>query len=338
MKPIYGKKAVGGKQMTDNRRPKAAVDCQLPSANSLPSAPSVPFLPGHTISQAHVQLSASRPVRSQRLLCQREVTPHDHEFYEIAFIQGGSGLHRTAEYVAPMRRGTVLAVPPGVTHAFPRMDNVRVTNIYYLAEWLLTDLRVLWEHDGLVPLFLAASIFRRNTPLQVPQFELNTRQFAECSRELDDIAQERERSQPSLVYLKAALLKFLIRLSRAYVEQQKSRELGFAFRREIWIALDQIEETIRQSNPLSVDELAGESGLSADHFTRLFKEATGFSPMDYFQRRRIHHACTLLLNPRNSITEVAYTLGFADAAHLSRLFLRYQGLSPRGYRKRYSKG
>ena len=57
--------------------------------------------------------------------------------------------------------------------------------------------------------------------------------------------------------------------------------------------------------------------------------------MDYFQRRRIHHACTWLLNPRNSVTDVAVALGFSDAAHFSRLFSRYQRVSPREYRKMY---
>jgi AraC-like DNA-binding protein/mannose-6-phosphate isomerase-like protein (cupin superfamily) len=300
-----------------------------------PPPPGTALKPHNTISQSHVLLSAARPVRTQLLLCRHQVAPHDHDYYEITFVHSGRGMHQTSDYELPIGPGSVLAVAPGATHGYPRMENVRLTNIYYLAEWLLTDLRALWEHDGLVPMFLAASLFRRNVPLQVPQFDLSKSEAAICSRELDDIAEELKKSQPSLVFLKASMLKFLIRLSRAYVERQKSRELGFAFRREIWSALDRIEETIRQSNSFSVDALAEESGLSADHFTRLFKEATGFSPMDYFQRRRIHHACTLLLNPRNSITEIAYSLGFSDAAHLCRLFQRYQGLSPRGYRKKY---
>lgn len=293
-------------------------------------------MPRYTIRHAEVQLSASRPVRAQSMLVNNSVTPHDHDYYEICVAHSGSALHQTDNYDLPFKAGSVVVIAPGQTHAFEQVKNLRVTNVYYLAEWLLADLRALWEHDGLVPLFLAASLFLRPMrDVRVPQFTLQEDDSERCRRELDDATRELSTPKPSLVYLKSALQKFLIGLSRSYVRDQQARELGFGFRREIWMAMEQIEETIRQSTPFSVEALATQSGLSTDHLSRVFKEATGLAPMDYFQRRRIQHACAWLLNPRNSVTEVAYALGFADAAHFSRLFSRYQGISPRAYRKMY---
>jgi AraC family transcriptional regulator len=75
--------------------------------------------------------------------------------------------------------------------------------------------------------------------------------------------------------------------------------------------------------------------MSPDHFTRVFKEATGWSPSEYFQMRRVHHACNMLLNAETNISEVAYRLGYADAAHLSRVLKRFRGISPREYRKSF---
>jgi AraC-like DNA-binding protein len=43
----------------------------------------------------------------------------------------------------------------------------------------------------------------------------------------------------------------------------------------------------------------------------------------------------MLLNPEHNISEVAYRLGYADAPHLSRIFKRFRGMSPREYRKTY---
>ncbi len=343
-----------------------------------------PLVPLHTITQSHVQLSAQRPVRSALLDVAGEVRPHDHDYYEISMGHAGSALHETDHYGLPFGNGTVVIIAPGQTHAFSAVNNLRVTNIYYLAEWLLTELRSLWENDGLVPLFLAASLFRRPIrDVRVPQFQLKAKESAECALELADISAELARPQPSLVLLKSSLLKFLIRLARAYrraaefshrkdaktqrTEGRNERtasspppslsgkilassvepgvgglglraagSLNANFRDEIWTALDRVEESIRQSTPFSVDELSGQVGLSADHLTRIFKDATGWAPMDYFQRRRIHHACTWLLNPRHSITDVAIALGFADAAHFSRLFRQHQGLTPREYRKMYA--
>jgi AraC-like DNA-binding protein len=296
------------------------------------------LVPTHTIRQSAVQLSAVRPVRAQFLEVRSNVAPHDHDYYEICVAHSGSALHQTDSYDLPFKSGSVVVIAPGQTHAFAQVKNLTVTNVYYLAEWLLTDLRSLWEHDGLVPLFLAASLFRRPMwKVGVPHFSLQASDAERCYRELEDATRELAMPNPSVVFLKSTLLKFLIGLSRSYALDQQSRELGFGFRREIWMAMDQIEEIIRQSTPFSVEDLATQSGLSTDHLSRVFKEATGWAPMDYFQRRRIHHACTWLLNPRNSITEVAYALGFADTAHFSRLFRRYQGTSPRAYRKMYLK-
>ena len=309
-----------------------------PAFSNLNQAVSRPRLrPEWTIRQEAVQLSASRPMRAQQHMeVRRTVRPHDHDYYEICVAHAGTALHQTDTYDRPLSAGSVVVMAPGQTHGFINVDNLDVTNIYYLAEWLLADLRALWEHDGLVPLFLSASLFRRPmSEVPVPQFSLTPEQLQSCTRELDDATRERESAKPSLVLLKACLLKFLIGLSRAYVQGEPERQLGFGFRREVWTALEQIEESIRQSTPFSVDELATKSELSADHLSRIFKDATGWAPMDYFQRRRIHHACTWLLNPRNSITDVAYALGFSDAAHFSRLFRRYQGQSPRKYRKMY---
>ena len=79
------------------------------------------------------------------------------------------------------------------------------------------------------------------------------------------------------------------------------------------------------------------AGLSPDHLSRVFLAATGRRPMDYFQRRRAQHATVRILDRARSITDVAYELGYADAAHLSRAFRHFYGVSPRAYRKTFER-
>ena len=164
---------------------------------------------------------------------------------------------------------------------------------------------------------------------------LDRRQFDAAVRELGDLSQEWDAAKTSIVYLKSCFLKFLIGLSRAFVGAE-SREMGFQFRPAIWKALDRVEEAIADSQKFRVSRLAREVGVSTDHFSKTFRSATGWSPMHYFQLRRIHHACNLLLNPQNSITEVGHQLGYSDAAHLCRFFKQHIRMTPRAYRKRYT--
>src|SRR5947209_5901153 len=71
----------------------------------------------HTITQAEVQLSASRPVRTQLMDVAGEVRPHDHDYYEISMGHAGSALHETDHYGLPFGNGTVVIIAPGQTHA-----------------------------------------------------------------------------------------------------------------------------------------------------------------------------------------------------------------------------
>ena len=288
----------------------------------------------HTIKQAQVQLSAARPVRVQHLDVAGEVAPHDHDFYELCIIRSGTALHRAEHFDLPMQPGTVGIMPPARFHAIQQVNNLRVTNVYYLAEWLLADLKSFWEQEGLVPLFLAANLFRRNDLIRTLQFDLTPEEAEAAFRELDETEREQQRAKPSLLYVRACFLKFLVLLCRAYA-RQADRALGFEFRREIWMALHHMEEQIENAEPLHVDALARHVHLSVDHLSRIFRQATGYAPLEYFQRRRIQQACRLLLNPQLSVTEIGAMLGYADSAHLCRLFKRQVGQTPKEFRKSY---
>src|SRR4051812_16817466 len=139
--------------------------------------------PSYTIRQNTVQLAADTPLRAQPLSVPRDVGPHDHDYYEICLVTGGNAVHRTEDYQSRVTRGALIVVPPGEVHAFSNVHQLEVINIYYLSEWLLADLRRLWDEPALVPLFLAHSLFR--FPRQrIPQFSVSRNEFSDATREL----------------------------------------------------------------------------------------------------------------------------------------------------------
>ncbi|MBA3846885.1 MAG: helix-turn-helix transcriptional regulator [Planctomycetes bacterium] len=82
------------------------------------------------------------------------------------------------------------------------------------------------------------------------------------------------------------------------------------------------------SRDLAVADLAGEIGISADHFIRAFRGRFGVSPMRYRQQAKLRHAMRLLRDPGRSIKSIAHELGFVDDASFTRLFRRATGLTP----------
>ena len=87
------------------------------------------------------------------------------------------------------------------------------------------------------------------------------------------------------------------------------------------------------ASPLTVSELARRIDLSQNHFIRLFQDWAGVTPVDYLHQQRIEKAKTLLLDCRLPIKQVAAQSGYHDPLYFSRVFRKYEGLSPKAYRQ-----
>ncbi|MCA0757879.1 AraC family transcriptional regulator [Paenibacillus sp. N4] len=83
----------------------------------------------------------------------------------------------------------------------------------------------------------------------------------------------------------------------------------------------------------SVDELASFAGVSASHFYRTFQEYTGEPPITFAERLRVKEACRQLETSRNSITDIAFRLGYPSSQHFATVFKRYIGTTPTQWRK-----
>jgi AraC family transcriptional regulator len=87
---------------------------------------------------------------------------------------------------------------------------------------------------------------------------------------------------------------------------------------------------------ISLAEVAQHCGVSRSYFAQSFKAATGQSPHRWMQAYRVEKAKTLLSSSSAPIAEIAMQCGFADQSHMTRIFSRFVGESPRGWRKRRS--
>jgi len=76
--------------------------------------------------------------------------------------------------------------------------------------------------------------------------------------------------------------------------------------------------------------------MSESSLLSTFKEATGQSPIDYLIHLRIQRAAELLCRSVQSISEIAFAVGFEDSNYFSRQFRQTMHTSPREYRRRYA--
>jgi AraC family transcriptional regulator len=92
-----------------------------------------------------------------------------------------------------------------------------------------------------------------------------------------------------------------------------------------------IEENLDRSLPVA--ELARVAGLSDSYFWRAFKGAFGQTPHAFIICRRVERARKEMLKAQEPLSQIALSCGFADQAHLARIFRRATGLAPSEWRR-----
>jgi AraC family transcriptional regulator len=83
---------------------------------------------------------------------------------------------------------------------------------------------------------------------------------------------------------------------------------------------------------LSVVHLARVACLSQYHFLRLFKRVFDVTPHQYIIRKRLEHACELLIETDMQVSEISHKVGFESHGSFTTLFKRIYGIPPAQYR------
>ncbi len=84
---------------------------------------------------------------------------------------------------------------------------------------------------------------------------------------------------------------------------------------------------------IGVQQVVERTGLSRRALEQRFRKTLGCSIHDEIERVRLELTTQMLAKTQKSVGEIARTLGFPDAAHVSRFFRKAKGISPMMYRR-----
>lgn len=226
----------------------------------------------------------------------------------------GAGWVRLAGETRPIAAGHCALVPARTEHAYGAHDSDPWT--------------IVWAHfageqaAGWSELGMGATVARHGGIVSLPPDRLD-----EVALDRVHAALERGYAVRDLLGAAAALRTSLVEIARILATSGGMRSA----RERVAASV----EALRRDwvRPRRLAELAASAGLSPAHYSCLFREHTGFAPIDYLIRLRVQHACHVLDTSSRSVNEIAATVGYDDPYYFTRCFRRVMGRSPRDYRR-----
>lgn len=87
---------------------------------------------------------------------------------------------------------------------------------------------------------------------------------------------------------------------------------------------------------IDVEMLADKICMSKDHFIRVFKNETGYTPNAFITKKKLERSELMLVTTDLSVKSIAAALGYDDNSYFNRLFKKHTGITPQQYREKYS--
>jgi YesN/AraC family two-component response regulator len=148
-------------------------------------------------------------------------------------------------------------------------------------------------------------------------------------------------SKPFELKVLEARIASLIRNRRHKTDQFKSNfdlnisSMEFASIDEKFLesAVSVIEEHLAEPD-FDLDMFSGKLNMSKSSLYRKIKSLTQLSPVEFTKNIRLKHACQMLKNQQGNISDIAYSVGFADPKYFTSCFKAEFGMTPTEYLKK----
>lgn len=253
----------------------------------------------------------------------RDSSYHSHDFAEITYILSGKGKYFVEGEIYDVQAGDLIMCNPGVRH-----HNIVTSEAEPTVECFIgfTDFEFYNMPKNSI-------VFKDYSPFLRTGSELRQLISKHCYAMLA----ENDTNQVGKYFmLKAHLIQIMLLLMREIVEPKPAPE-GCNFESHYKnYAVNQIINYFDEhcNEKISLDGIAKNMYLSPVYISKIFKEETGESPINFLIRTRLEKAKVMLEAPGSiSIKHIATSVGYDDAYHFSKLFKKYYGVSPLHYRK-----
>lgn len=236
---------------------------------------------------------------------------HQHDCIQLSVILSGEIHYVIDDVWYTLKKGDVVLIKPHTRHGTCVPPSTKCSDIHIgiqfpdLLKWLHLDSPIVHLSE-------------------------NPETFYDCALQ---IAYERRHHKLHYPFmLKALIMQLLVMLHREVSAQDTTDELEEfpCTSTEKKQVVEFITRYISNHymNDITLDMFSKDMYLSQAYISKIFKDETGFSPINYLIKTRLSKAKTLLENEKLPIKVVAKQVGYDDVYHFSKLFKKYYGMPP----------
>lgn len=253
---------------------------------------------------------------------------HWHNSLEILLPVSDCYYATVNETTHCIQEGEIFFIPPGTLHSvYPSPTSNGVRFVYLLDLSVMAHLK---DFAGIQPLL--------STP-----FLMNRENSPEIYKDIFDLLMQMQieyfrKNLYSELTVYALLMTMFAKLGTNYSNRLATADIQAGKQREYAKQFNDLLAYIDEHymDALTLEDTASLMGFSKFHFSRLFKDYTGYTFCDYLNYRRIKATEELLPHAELPITEIAMQVGFSSISTFNRLFREYKKCSPSEYRSKLS--
>ncbi|MGX7418634.1 helix-turn-helix domain-containing protein [Carnobacterium gallinarum] len=249
---------------------------------------------------------------------------HHHDFLEMSIIMDGSVEYMIEDETIYLEKETVLLFNPGVYH-----------HERYTADMDSTQIHIGFRN------FMLQGFPRDHFPFNTSILDLqdfHAEFFAVCREILVEKAKGKAGYDLMLKTLVMKLIIYILRDARSNQLESNALKLSYEEQEKQTIVNDIIHYLEKHhTEEVSLSTLSQTLYISPTYISRVFKEETGESPINYLIKLRLTRAKELMENETDiTVKEAANLVGYNDAYYFSKLFKKYYGKPPSAFLRRSS--
>ncbi len=255
---------------------------------------------------------------------------HTHDFDELVFVLGGTGIHYTNDDEYPLVRGDVYVVSGNQAHGFKKNEKLNLINVLYNRNYFNKIKKEFAHINGFQAMFVYEPKYRGRHKFET-KLHLTTEQIDEVLPLIKLFDKELTTEREGYAIAAESIFRLLVlEVSRFYSQMDLVRPKELY---KITTAISYMEKNFAKN--ISVPMLSNLISMNRSAFYKSFKEMTGCSPIEFLVRIRIKKAAKMLAkNCGMHITDALTMCGFDNSSYFTRQFKSVIGITPREFVKR----